>query len=175
MSNIEHRTVIKFSTRKGLNATEIKTELDDVYMNTAPSYHTIARWIAEFKDPQRDFEDAPYDARPPTTTTDGSAEAKKPILKSDRQISIRSVADELGFSKTRVHEIMSNRLGMSKICTPWVPTLLTPLQRANRLECCQGLLNESETDPVNFLGRIVTGDESLVYHYDSLSQLEAKA
>ena len=175
MSNIEHRTVIKFSTRKGLNATEIKKELNDVYRNTAPSYHTIARWIAEFKGPQCGLEDAPYSARPSTTTTDESAEAKKPIVKSDRHVSVRCVADELGFSKTRVHEIMSNHLGKSKVCTPWVPKLLTPLQRANRVECYKELPNESEADPTNFLGRIVTGDESWVYHYDPLSQLEAKA
>ncbi len=34
--------------------------------------------------------------------------------------------------------------------TPWVPKLLTPLQHANRVDCCQELLEESEADPFNF-------------------------
>ena len=35
MLNIEHRPVIKFFTRKGLNTTEISKELDNVYKNSA--------------------------------------------------------------------------------------------------------------------------------------------
>ena len=63
---------------------------------------------------------------------------------------------------------------MRKVYTKWVPKLLTPLQHANRVECCEELLQESEEDPIGFLGRIVTGDETWIQHYDPLSQLEAK-
>ena len=175
MSDFEHRAAIKFCTRKGLNATEIKKELDDVYKDSAPSYSTIRKWVAEFKDPERGFEDAPRSGRPSTTTTDENIKAVERIVMRDRQVSVRRVADELGISKTRVHEIMRHCLGMSKVCTRWVPKSLTPLQRVHRVECCQELLQESEADPANFLGRIVTGDESWVYHYDPLNQLEAKA
>lgn len=174
MSDFEHRAVIKFFTRKGLNATEIKKELDEVYADSAPSYRTVAKWVAEFKDPERGFEDAPRSGRPPTITTSENIEAVDRVVMRDRQVSIRRIADELGISKTIVFEIMTNRLGMKKVCTRWVPKLLTPLQRANRVECCQELLSQSEADPTNFLSRIVTGDESWVYHYDPLSQQEAK-
>ena len=57
MSNIEHRAVIKFFTRKGLSAIEISKELDNVYKDSGPSYRTVAKWVAEFKDPERAFED----------------------------------------------------------------------------------------------------------------------
>jgi [histone H3]-lysine36 N-dimethyltransferase SETMAR len=96
------------------------------------------------------------------------------IVMRDRQISVRRVANELGVSKSRVHDIMNNHLGMSKVCTRWVPKLLTPLQRINRVECCQELLQQGEEDPAKFLDRIVTGDESWIYHYDPLTQQEAK-
>jgi transposase len=59
MSNIEHRAMIKFFTRKGLNATKISKELDTVYKDSAPSYRTVAKWVAEFKESERGFEDAP--------------------------------------------------------------------------------------------------------------------
>ena len=42
------------------------------------------------------------------------------------------------------------------------------------MECCQELLQQGEEDPVQFLGRIVTSDESWIYHYDPLTQQEAK-
>ena len=63
---------------------------------------------------------------------------------------------------------------MSKVCTRWVPKLLTPLQRINRVECCQELLQESEADPSKFFGCIIIGDESWTYHYDPLTQQEAR-
>ena len=150
MSDIEYRAVIKFFTRKELNATEIHQELDSVYKDSAPSYRTVAKWVAEFKDPERAFEGAPRGGRPSTTTTDENIQAIERTVMRDRQISVRRVADELGISKSKVHDIMSNQLGMSKVCTRWVPKLLTPLQRINRVECCQELLQEHEADPGKF-------------------------
>ncbi|CAF3250088.1 unnamed protein product [Rotaria socialis] len=174
ISNIEYRAVIKFFTRKGLNATEISKELDDVYKDSAPSYRTVAKWVAEIKDPKRGFEDAPRTGRPSTTITDENIEAVERIVMNDRQISVHRVSDELGIPKTSVHEIMNIHLGMKKVCTLWVPKLLTPLQRANRMDCGQELLEESEADSSNFFGRVVTDDECWVYHYDPLTQMEAK-
>ena len=131
MSNIEHRTVIRFFTRNGLNAIEISKELDNV---SAPSYRTVAKWMAEFKVSERGFEDAArMGRRPSTITADENTEAVERIVMRDRQISIRRLAEEL----TIIHEIMNNHRGMKKFCTRWVPKLLTPIQRANRVDCCQ--------------------------------------
>ena len=88
----------------------------------------------------------------------------------DRQISIRRLAEELAI----IHAIMNNHRGMKKICTRWVPKFLTPIQRANRVDCCQELLQQSEVNPDNFFHSIVTDDESWIHHYDPLSQLETK-
>ena len=68
---------------------------------------------------------------------------------------------------------MNNHMGMKKVCTRWVPKLLTPIQRANRVDCCQELLQLSEVNPAKFFDCIVTGDESWIHHYDPLSQFEA--
>ena len=43
MSDTEFRAVIKFFTRKGLSATEMAKLLVDVYGDSAPSYHTVAK------------------------------------------------------------------------------------------------------------------------------------
>jgi hypothetical protein len=40
--------------------------------------------------------------------------------------------------------------------------------------CCEELLLESEVGTSNFFGRIITGDECWIYHYDPLSQAKAK-
>ena len=72
MSNTEYRAMIKFFTRKGLNATEITKELVDVYGSSASTYHTVAKWIAEFNDPTRALEDVLRSDKPPTALTDES-------------------------------------------------------------------------------------------------------
>ena len=92
----------------------------------------------------------------------------------DRQISIRPLAEELTIPKTIIYEIMHNQLGMKKVCTRWVPKLLTPIQHANHVDCCKELLQQSEVNPAKFSDCIVTGDESWTQHYDPPSQLEAK-
>ena len=63
---------------------------------------------------------------------------------------------------------------MKKVCTRWVPKLFTPTQRANRVDCCQEFLQQSEVNPTKFSDCIVTGDESWTHHYNPLSQLKAK-
>ena len=174
MSNIEYRAVIKFFTRKELHATEISKELDDVYQDAAPSYHTVAKWVAEFKDPERGFEDAPQTGCSSITIPNENIEADEQTVLRDRQISVRRVADELSIPKTSVYEIMRDHLGKKKVCTRWVPKLLTLLQCAIRVECCEELLQQSEANPFTFFDRIVTNDEFWVYHCGPLSQMEAK-
>ena len=83
MSSIEHRAVIKFFSRKGLNTTKISKELYNVYKDSAPSFRTVAKWLAKFKDPERAFEDAPRMGHPSTITADENIEAVERIVMRD--------------------------------------------------------------------------------------------
>ena len=116
--------------------------------------------MAEFKDLERAFEDASRMSHSSTITTDENVEAVQRIVMRNRQVSIRRLAEELLIPKTIIHEIMDNQLGMKKVCTRWILKLLTSIQRVNRVDCCQELLQESEVNPDNFFDSIVTGDES---------------
>ena len=69
MLNIEHRIVIKFFARKGLNVIEISKELKNVYKDSGPSYRSVTKWVAEFNDPEHGFEDAPRMGCSSTITT----------------------------------------------------------------------------------------------------------
>ena len=140
MLNIEHRAVIKLFTRKRLNAIEISKELYNVYKDSVSSYCTVAKWVAEFKDSERAFEGALRMDHLSIITTDENIEAVERIVMRNRQVSVRCLAYELAIPKSTFHEIMDNQLGMKKICIRWVPKLLTPIQRANRMDCYQELL-----------------------------------
>ena len=170
MLNIEHRTVIKFFTRKGLNAFEISKELDSVYKDSAPSYRIVAKWVAEFKDLERAFEDVLRMGRPSIITANENIEAVERIVMRERQISVRCVAEELAIPKITIHKIMNNHMGMKKVCTRWVLKLFT--HRFN--VPIVWIVVKSEVNPAKFFDCIVTGDESWIHHYDPFSHLEVK-
>ena len=174
MSNIEYRSVIKFFTKKGLNATEVSKELNSVYKDDTSIHSTVAKWLAEVKEPEHGFEDSPRTGRPSAITTDENIEAVERIVMRDRQISVRHLTYELAIPTTTVYGIRSNHFGMKKVSTRWVPKLLISIQRGNRVDCCQELLQESEVNLDNYFDLIVTGDETWPYYYDFLSQQEAR-
>ena len=160
MSNIEYPATTKFFTWKGLNATEISKELDSVYKNDALFYRTIATWVAEFKEPERGFEDSPGTGRPSTIITNENIEALERIVMHDRQFSVCRVAYEVPIPTTTIYEIMSNHLDMKKLSVKWTPKLFIPIQRVNHVDCFQELLQENKLNSDKYFHRIVTGDET---------------
>ena len=132
----------------------------DVYGDSAPSYRTVAKWVAEFIDPTRAFEDVPRSCRLPTTLTDESIRPVEKVVMRDRQISVRRVADELGITKASLYEVLSDYLGMKKVCTKWAPKLLTLSQRVNRIDCYEEFLYNCNQAPTEYFGRIVTGNKT---------------
>ena len=114
MSNIEYRLIIKFFFRKALNEIEISKDLDSVYKDDIPSYCTVAKWVAIFKDPEHGFKNSSRTGRPSTITTDQNIEVVEQIVMRDRQISVRHVAYELTIPTITVYEIISNDLSMKK-------------------------------------------------------------
>ena len=92
----------------------------------------------------------------------------------DRQISVRRVTDDSTISKTSLYEIMIDDLGTKKSYTRWVSQLFTSLQRANRGDCCEELLENCNQDLTGLFGRLVTRNETWIHYYDPLNQQEAK-
>ena len=118
--------VIKFFTQKGLNATKISNQLDSAYKDDAASYCTVAKWLAEFKESEHDFEDSPRTDCLYTITTDQNFQTIEWIVMDDRQLSVCRLVYELAIpTTTTVYEIMSNHLDTKKVSTRWVRKLLT--------------------------------------------------
>ena len=59
----------------------------------------------------------------------------------------------------RVWRIITEDLGMRKTCAKIVPRLLNQGQKERRVQVCQDILEQLETDP-NLLNRVFAGDES---------------
>ena len=90
----------------------------------------------------------------------------------NRRLTVRMIADELGMNSEWVWRIIMEDLGMIKICAKMVPRLLNEGQKERRVQMCQDILEQLETEP-NLLKRVVTGDESWIFEYDPLTKRQS--
>jgi len=58
------------------------------------------------------------------------------------------IAEETGLDRSAVHIILADSLHMRKICAKLVPKNLSGEQKANRLEVCQDLLEDSQLSQI---------------------------
>ena len=93
-------------------------------------------------------------------------------VQSDRRLTVRMIADELDMNSERVWRIITEDLGMRKICAKMVPRLLNEGQKKRHVQVCQDILEQLETEP-NLLKRVATGDESWIFKYDPLTKRQS--
>ena len=77
------------------------------------------------------------------------------MLRSDRKISVRAIAEKLNMNRETVRQTVKEDLGMRKISTKMVPRILTHDQKQLRLHISSDLLRNAE-----MFDRVITGDET---------------
>ena len=85
------------------------------------------------------------------------------MLKEDKRLTIRHIAETTDIHATTVHRIVSDDLGMKNV---WVPRMLTDEQMQNHVDVCIDLLSRLQAQPRFFLHRIVMQEEAWVDHFD---------
>ena len=119
------------------------------------------------------MEDDHKSGRPSTSRTDENVDCVSQKVRSDRRLTVRMIADELGMNSERVWRIITKDLGMRKIWAKMVPRLLNEGQKERHVQECQDIILEQlETEP-NLLKRVVTGDESWIFKYDPLTNQQS--
>ena len=94
------------------------------------------------------------------------------MIKEDRRLKIRTISTALGISKSRVYEIVHDKLGYHKICARWVPKQLTDAHKESRMALSLVHLSRYHMEGNQFLDRIVTGDETWVHYVTPESNRE---
>ena len=97
--------------------------------------------------------------------TDANIEKVRELVRTDRRLTIRMMADQLGINKESVRSILVDNLGMRKVCAKMVRRLLLEDQKTRRLHVCQDILQQLQTD-ATLLEKVITGDESWILEYD---------
>jgi len=128
-------------------------------------------WWNRFKEGRTSVDDDPRSGRPSTSKTDDNVANVREVIRSNRRLTVREVAEEVSISKTVCHEILTENLGMHRIKAKFVPRLLTDDQKQNRVDASQELLDRANDD--NFLKNIIIGDETWVYGYDVETKVQS--
>lgn len=174
MEKIEHRAVIKYLNKKGLPPKDIHQDMVSTLGESAPSYSSVKKWVAEFKRGRESIKDDPRSGRPTSSTTKENIDKICDLVLGDRRLTIGKIAEITNISYGRVQHIITEELGFHKVSARWVPRLLSAEQKRVRYTISRDCLELFETDPEDFLSRFVTMDESWVHHHTPESKQQSK-
>ena len=160
----EQRINLKFLVRLGKTPSDALGMLQEVYGDETMSCSRVFEWHKRFKEGHKDVEDDSRSGKPSTSRTANNVECVKQMVRGDCRLTVRMIADELEINRDSVWKIITEDLGMRKICAKMIPKLLDDNQEW-RVEVCQDILEHLQTEP-DLLQRVITDDESWIFDYD---------
>ena len=125
----------------------------------------VEKWFADFKRGRTNTDDAERSGRPNSAVVPENIKKVHKMVLADRKLKLHEIADTLKISEGSVFTILHEHLSMRKLCSKWVPRLLTVDQKQQRVddsECCLELFQRNKKD---FFMRYVTMDETWIHHY----------
>ena len=111
------RVAIKFCCIVDFSATKTVELIQNAYGDAALSRTTILEWHKRFREGRESVKDDERSGRPTTSRTDYNIAAVNKMVKEDRKITSRLIADTLGIPKTVVLRILREDLKKLKLCS----------------------------------------------------------
>jgi len=132
---LKQRAVTEFLSAENVTPAEIHRRLQDVYGENIVNRSTVNRWAIKFRECERgrtNIVDQPSSGRPVSVTDDKHQKQVDELIKHDRRITQKHIVGRLGMSKEGVGYII-RLLGYTKVCSRWMPRMLTPEKNKNVL------------------------------------------
>ncbi|UYV79961.1 hypothetical protein LAZ67_18001198 [Cordylochernes scorpioides] len=124
-----------------------------------------------FKEGREETADNERSGRPSTSTTPEKVDKVLELVREVRRITVREVAEEEGISFGSTQSIM-DILGVRRLNAVLVPKDMAFNQKNARKETAS-LNLEATTDNLELLKRVITGDETWIYGFDSETTQQA--
>lgn len=171
---IRQRSVIEFLNAEGETPIRIHERLKNVYGDATVDVSTVRRWIRRCNETQGQtpLADEKRSGRPVTAVTPRNIQRVDEIIREDRRVTTNELCLTLSISKGSVMTIIQ-QLGYSKICARWVPRMLTDQNKETRKTIASELLQRFNLEGEEFLGKIVTGDETWVHFFEPESKRQS--
>ena len=165
---LKQRAVTEFLSAENGTPAELHRRLQAVYGEDTVNRTTVNRWAIKFRECEpghANIVDQPRSGRSVSVTDDKHQKQVDEPIKHDSRIIQKQIAGKLRMSKERMGYIIG-LLGYTKVCSRWVPRMLTPEKKQKRDEICEELLKRYREEVDQFLLNIVTEDESWIHHFD---------
>ena len=125
----EQRAKLNFLAKLGKTPSESFAMLQQVYGEETMSRSHAFEWHKRFKEGREEVEDDPRSGRPSTSRTADNIERVKQMVRANRRLTVRMIAEELSINKDTVWSIITENLEMHKVCAKMVPKLLSEDQK----------------------------------------------
>ena len=155
---VQQRVCIDFCFRLGKTGAETYEMLQAAFGESCLRRSKTFEWYSRFKSGRRYFEDDPCPGRPSTFHTEETVVRVREIIRADRRLTIREVAEEVRIAFGTCQKILTEDLRMRRVTAKFVPRLLTAEQKDDSVSVCTDLRDRTQNDP-NFMSSVITGDE----------------
>jgi histone-lysine N-methyltransferase SETMAR len=170
----EQRVYCKIRAQLRFLSTEIHADLQKVYGNGALKYATICKWVRCFNNGRESIENDPRVGRPVSVLTEKNVATVKTLIEEDARYTMQETEELSGIHSSSVLKILRERLWLCKICTRWVPHLLTDEQKQSRVRLASQVIEKYDKCDPRRLEEIVTNDETWIYHFQPNSNTKNK-
>jgi hypothetical protein len=142
------------------------------YGNEAVNQSNVYGWFPRFRDGRELVEDDERGGHPKSTRTEVNIAAVADLVKNDRRIASRMIAESLNIPNSVVLRILREDFGKRKLCACFVLCSLTPEQREDQVASCRDIIVLADADK-NFLNKIITGYETWCFAYDPVTKRQS--
>ncbi|CAH2086942.1 unnamed protein product [Euphydryas editha] len=155
MEKIEYRAVIKFLTKQGKSVVTIIDEMSSVYCDSCPGKTMVYKCHSLFKKGRESLEDDPRPGRNIEVTTPELIQKVEKLVLDDARLKKKQLAEMVGVSDTTIFKILHDHLAMTKVSVRWVPRMLTPPLKQQRVECSRAFLDLCNEEKDGVLSRLL--------------------
>ena len=161
----KQRVNINFLVKLKKFATKNFQLLTEAYGENYMFRARVFEWHKRFSEGRESLKNDDRPSRPSTAVTDDNIEKVQDVIRKDRRLGVRAVAEKVDLDRESVRRILREELNMRKVCAKMVPKLLSDKQKERHKEMCLDLLQRTEEEP-DLLNSIITCDETWVFKYD---------
>ncbi|XP_074257002.1 protein GVQW3 isoform X2 [Saimiri boliviensis] len=140
---LEQRISIKFCVKLNKSASETHHLLKEAYGDEVMSRARVFDWHKRFKEGREDVRDDARSGRPVTHRTDENIQKVKDLVCSNRQLTVRMMAEELNLDKETVRLILKENLNMKKISAKVISSVLKGEPTPRKLDFQSDLSKET--------------------------------
>ncbi|XP_036114141.1 protein GVQW3 [Molossus molossus] len=140
---LEQRISIKFCVKLNKSASETHHLLKEAYGNEVMSRARVFDWHKRFKEGREDVRDDARSGRPVTHRTDENIQKVKDLVCSNRQLTVRMMAEELNLNKETVRLILKENLNMRKVSATIISGILKDDPKPQKLDFLSDISKET--------------------------------